>query len=269
MAGVATAVSAEDRAKWDARYAEGAYDERPHPSAFLRDCLEGGALPAPDRALDLACGAGRNAIYLAQNGWTVDAVDISPVALERARQRSGEGAQLAIHYLEQDLDAGFAGTGRYDLIVNIRYVNLPLLHTLIDRLRPGGALLVEQHLAPAEGSFLRGAGSFFRGASPSRSPAEGSSRSPAEGSCLRGAGPSRSPAEGSGATIVGPRNPAFRVAPGSLRHLARGLLVQRSQEGLVREPDGTLAALAQLVAFAPAAERDGCNRPTPAYDAPP
>ena len=224
MAGVATAVSAEDRAKWDARYAEGAYDERPHPSAFLRDCLEGGALPAPDRALDLACGAGRNAIYLAQNGWTVDAVDISPVALERARQRSGEGAQLAIHYLEQDLDAGFAGTGRYDLIVNIRYVNLPLLHTLIDRLRPGGALLVEQHLAPAEGLEP---------------------------------------------TIVGPRNPAFRVAPGSLRHLARGLLVRRSQEGLVREPDGTLAALAQLVAFAPAAERDGCNRPTPAYDAPP
>ena len=254
MAGVATAVSAEDRAKWDARYAEGAYDERPHPSAFLRDCLEGGALPAPDRALDLACGAGRNAIYLAQNGWTVDAVDISPVALERARQRSGEGAQLAIHYLEQDLDAGFAGTGRYDLIVNIRYVNLPLLHTLIDRLRPGGALVLEQHLAPAEGSFLRGAGSFLRGASPSRSPAEGSSRSPAEGS---------------GPTIVGPRNPAFRVAPGSLRRLAHGLLVRRSQEGLVREPDGTLAALAQLVAFAPAAERDGCNRPTPAYDAPP
>ena len=232
-------MSAEDRAKWDARYAEGAYDERPHPSAFLRDCLEGGALPAPDRALDLACGAGRNAIYLAQNGWTVDAVDISPVALERARLRSGEGAQLAIHYLEQDLDAGFAGTGRYDLIVNIRYVNLPLLHTLIDRLRPGGALLVEQHLAPAEGCFLRGAG------------------------------PSRSPAEGSGPTIVGPRNPAFRVAPGSLRHMARGLVVRRSQEGLVREPDGTLAALAQLVAFAPAAERDGCNRTTPAYDAPP
>lgn len=220
MAGVATAVSAEDRAKWDARYAEGAYDERPHPSAFLRDCLEGGALPAPDRALDLACGAGRNAIYLAQNGWTVDAVDISPVALERARQRSGEGAQLAIDYLEQDLDAGFAGTGRYDLIVNIRYVNLPLLHTLIGRLRPGGALLVEQHLALAEG-----------------------------------------------ATVVGPRNPAFRVAPGSLSRLARGLMVRRSQEGLVREPDGTLAALAQLVAFAPAGERDGCNRPTPAYDA--
>lgn len=206
MARVATAVSAEDRAKWDARYAEGAYDERPHPSAFLRDCLEGGALPAPGRALDLACGAGRNAIYLAQNGWTVDAVDISPVALERARQRSGEGAQLAIHYLEQDLDAGFAGTGQYDLIVNIRYVNLSLLHTLMGRLRPGGALLVEQHLTLAEGS---------------------------------------------GPTVVGPRNPAFRVAPDSMRQLAHGLLVRRSDEGLVREPDGTTAALARLLAFAP------------------
>lgn len=136
-------------------------------------------------------------------------------------------------------DRTVAGPTSYGLIVNIRYVNLSLLHTLTDRLRPGGALLVEQHLAPAEGSFLRGAG------------------------------PSRSPAEGSGPTIVGPRNPAFRVAPGSLRRLAHGLLVRRSRKGLVREPDGTLAALAQLVAFAPAAERDGCNRPTPAYDAPP
>ena len=199
-------MSAEDRAKWDARYAEGACDERPHPSAFLRDCLAGGALPEPGRALDIACGTGRNAIYLAQYGWAVDAVDISPVALERARQRGGQGEEPPIRYLEQDLDAGFTAAGEYDLIVNIRYVNLPLLQALINHLRPGGALLVEQHLAPAEGLDP---------------------------------------------TVVGPRNPAFRVAPGSLRRLAHGLQVRRSLEGPVREPDGTTAALARLLAFAP------------------
>lgn len=204
-------MSAEDRAKWNARYAEGAYDERPHPSAFLRDCAQ--LLPPAGHALDVACGAGRNAIHLARQGWTVDAVDVSPVALERARQRSRPcGERLPIRYLEQDLDAGFAGPGEYDLIVNIRYVNLPLLRSLIQRLRPGGALLVEQHLALASGH-------------PSQE---------------------KSPA------VVGPRNPAFRVAPGSLRRLARGLEVRCWQEGLVREPDDTTAALARLLATMPA-----------------
>lgn len=220
----ATPVSAEDRAKWNARYAAGAYEERPHPSAFLRDCAQ--LLPPPGHALDVACGTGRNAIHLARQGWTVDAVDISPVALERARQRGRQGERLAIRYLEQDLDAGFAVPGEYDLIVNIRYVNLPLLHGLICRLRPGGALLVEQHLAVA----------------PHES-----------------------------AAAVGPRNPAFRVAPGSLRRLARGLAVRRWQEGLVREPDGTTAALARLLAVAttrPAhAPTPPCGRSTCVNDA--
>ena len=203
-------MSAEDRSKWNARYAEGAYDERPHPSVFLRDCAQ--LLPPPGHALDVACGAGRNAIHLARQGWTVDAVDISPVALERARQRSRQrGERLPIHYLEQDLDAGFAIAGEYDLIVNIRYVNLPLLRSLIGRLRPGGALLVEQHLAVA----------------PHLSQEEADA-------------------------VVGPRNPAFRVASGGLRRLARGLEVRRWQEGLVREPDGATAALARLLAIAPA-----------------
>lgn len=135
-------MSAADRAKWDARYAAGAYQARPHPSAFLAECET--LLPTPGRALDVACGAGRNALFLAERGWAVEAVDISPVALRRGAERAGA---LPIRWRERDLDAGYDAPGDYDLIVNIRYVNLPLLRMLLGRLRPGGMLLVEQHLA--------------------------------------------------------------------------------------------------------------------------
>lgn len=193
-------MSAEDRARWDGRYAEGAYQTRPHPSAFL---AANTVLLPPGHALDLACGAGRNAIFLAQRGWTVDAVDISAVALERARDRA---TGLAINWLEQDLDAGFNPPRDYELIVNVRYVNLPLLRTLRSRLRPGGTLLVEQHLRP--------------------------------------------PAH-AGVAVLGPRDSAFRVAPGALQAVADGLQVRRLREGLVRDPDGSIRALARLIAAKP------------------
>ena len=192
-------MSTEDRARWDGRYAEGAYQTRPHPSAFL---AANTALLPPGHALDLACGAGRNAIFLAQRGWIVDAVDISAVALERARDRA---TGLAISWLQQDLD-GFDPPRDYDLIVNVRYVNLPLLRALLDCLRPGGTLLVEQHLTP--------------------------------------------PAH-AGVAVLGPRDSAFRVAPGALGAVADGLQVWRLYEGLVRDPDGSIRALARLIAAKP------------------
>lgn len=138
-------MSAEDRRKWDARYREGAYDTRTHPSAFLAQCAD--RLPRRGRALDLACGAGRNAIFLAKCGLEVDAVDISSVALKRTRQSAGG---LTINWLEADLEDGFAPTRGYDVIVNIRYVQLELVRTLVPALRPSGVLVVEQHLLSDE-----------------------------------------------------------------------------------------------------------------------
>lgn len=187
-------MSAADQRKWDARYADGAYEERVHPSRFLVEC--GALLPDRGLVLDLACGAGRNALYLARRGLTVDAVDISEVALARGCR---ESAGLAIRWLQRDLDEGFTPRHRYDAIVNFRYVNLPLLRLLLPWLRPGGLLLVEQHLL-------------------------------------------------SEAEVVGPRNPAFRVAEGDLSALAANMCVLHLQEGFVDEPDGTRAALARLAA---------------------
>ncbi len=190
-------MSEADRRKWDDRYRAGAYAERTWPSAFLVDCAP--LLPSAGRALDLACGAGRNALFLARRGLQVDAVDISSEALARGRAAA---ADLPIRWLLQDLDDGLPPNA-YDVIVNIRYVNLALLRALLPNLREGGVLLVEQHLATELPD------------------------------------------------VVGPSNPAFRVAPGELSQLAadaEGMQVERSEEGVFVDPDGGRAALARLAA---------------------
>ena len=138
-------MSDAERVKWDERYRQGAYSARPWPSAFLEDCAA--LLPATGRALDLACGAGRNALFLARRGLTVDAVDISAEALARGQAAAGD---LPIRWLRQDLDEDFDAECRYDVIVNIRYVNRPLVQRLLPALRDGGVLIVEQHLETAE-----------------------------------------------------------------------------------------------------------------------
>lgn len=134
-----------DRVKWDERYLSGAYGDRTHPSAVLEQWI--GRIP-PGRALDLACGAGRNALYLAAHGFTVDAVDISGEALAIARA-SAQRTGLRVNWIEQDLDEPLALTADYALILVVRYMNLPLIRELTARLAPGGYLLCEQHLVTA------------------------------------------------------------------------------------------------------------------------
>mgnify|MGYP005733379009 CR=1 FL=1 len=94
----------DDRERWNARYAAGAYADREHPSDIVAQWVERHADYAngPGQALDLACGAGRNAYFLASRGFTVDAVDISSTALQRAAERTPK--DLAIRWIEHDLD---------------------------------------------------------------------------------------------------------------------------------------------------------------------
>jgi 2-polyprenyl-3-methyl-5-hydroxy-6-metoxy-1,4-benzoquinol methylase len=138
-------MSEEDRKKWNERYAAGAFAERSWPSALLAETLAGvhgnGA-----RALDLGCGAGRNALYLAELGFRVDGVDISAVALERAARTAAERG-LEVRWIQADLDEPVALSGPYELIVNMRYLNVALIARLArDALAPGGRVIVEQHL---------------------------------------------------------------------------------------------------------------------------
>jgi tellurite methyltransferase len=142
-------VSSAERDKWDARYRDGAYESRTHPTALLAQWLP--RLPR-GRALDVACGAGRNALSLAAKGYAVTALDISRVALERGRRSAAERG-LAIEWLCADLDddpARALPAGPFDLIVWVRYVHRTLLPHLVARVAPGGALLCEQHLLTGE-----------------------------------------------------------------------------------------------------------------------
>ena len=138
-------MSAAERDKWDARYRDGAYENRTHPTALLAAWLP--RLPR-SRALDVACGAGRNALYLAANGFSVTALDISTVGLERGR-RAAAARALEIEWLAADLDENprdALPAGPFDLIVWVRYVQPTLMPHLLARLCLGGMLLCEQHL---------------------------------------------------------------------------------------------------------------------------
>ena len=134
-------------AEWDARYSERAgakWSGRPNG----RLAAEVAGLP-PGRALDVGCGEGADAIWLAGRGWTVTAIDISDVAVSRAR----EAAQLAgaeVDWVCGDaLQTPFPARS-FDLL-SMQYPALPkaageaVLRTLLDTVRPGGLLLAVYH----------------------------------------------------------------------------------------------------------------------------
>lgn len=138
-------MSYEERSKWDRRYAAGEYVPRIHPTPFLLEWLD--HIPV-GRALDVATGTGRNALALAQAGFEVDAVDISAVAIDRARAEV-ERRGLKVHWVVGDLGIDALPGEDYDLITVLRYRNLKLWPQLEAALGPDGWILIEHHLRTA------------------------------------------------------------------------------------------------------------------------
>ena len=134
-------MSKEDREKWNQRYADDSHGKG-NPVTLIEDWLP--QLPV-GKALDVACGAGRNALLLAHAGFDVDAIDISHEGLTKARAKA-ESQGFDINWIEQDLDQPYCFDDDYDLIVVMWYVNLPLISKLCDHLAPSGFLLSEEHL---------------------------------------------------------------------------------------------------------------------------
>jgi SAM-dependent methyltransferase len=108
---------------------------------------------SPGVALDVGCGEGADAIWLAEHGWQVTAVDVSSVALERGAVHALEvGADVAkrITWLHADLNEWVPATGSYDL-VSAQFLHLPkdqreVLHSrLAESVAPGGILLIVGH----------------------------------------------------------------------------------------------------------------------------
>ncbi|MEU4222708.1 class I SAM-dependent methyltransferase [Nonomuraea sp. NPDC026600] len=139
---------ADDTELWDARYREGDQIWSGNPNVIL---VREAADLEPGRALDLGCGEGADAVWLARRGWRVTAVDISGVALERAaRHAAREGVAERIDWQRHDLAASFPG-GVFDLI-SAQFLhshgNLPrekILQAAAAAVAPGGVLLVVGH----------------------------------------------------------------------------------------------------------------------------
>lgn len=151
-------MSDADRQKWDARYAAGSHSDLAEPCGVLAQHIN---LATVGRALDVACGAGRNALFLARQGFVVDAVDISSVGMALGQQ-AAQAQQLSVTWHAMDLlDAPRLPGSDYDLIVMCHFIAPELLAQLPGRLAPGGVLMVEQHLQWSDpvGGGLRGPGS--------------------------------------------------------------------------------------------------------------
>lgn len=101
-------------------------------------------LPASGRALDVACGRGRHARWLAARGLDVDAVDVDPGAVA-ALNSEARARGLSIHARAADLESGADGLplATYDVVVVTCYLHRPLFPALLAALRPGGLLIYE------------------------------------------------------------------------------------------------------------------------------
>jgi SAM-dependent methyltransferase len=102
---------------------------------------------ASKRALDIACGVGRNTHYLAKLGYEIDAVDISDYALSQIEYSK------MIHPLEIDLTKYSITANNYDLIVNINYLERKLFPSIIAGLKDGGILIFETFITAHEEGY--------------------------------------------------------------------------------------------------------------------
>lgn len=132
-----------ERDAWNQRYREGSHTEI-DPDPLLVSAYDDYILPLqprPGRALDLAGGAGRHALWLAQRGWSVDLIDISEEALARA-DRLAAAPSPAVHTIRHDLSDGLPShLAHYDLVLNFFFLERSLL-TQIPALLAAGAILV-------------------------------------------------------------------------------------------------------------------------------
>ena len=125
-----------DRERWDRKYSAGEGPTHFRPQSFLtehRSLLKGG------RALDAACGFGSNALYLASLGYTVDAIDVSQVALVQTQAEAARRG-LSLNLIQADLNRWWLPPACYDLVVVFHYLNRDLMPQVASGLRPGGLL---------------------------------------------------------------------------------------------------------------------------------
>jgi tellurite methyltransferase len=147
---------------WNERYRRGEHtNDDPHPLV-----VKVASRLAPGRALDVACGAGRHAIWLAQRGWNVTAVDYSDTAIEILRERSRQhGVAVDPHIADLERHEFVIESAKYDLIVVCNYLQRDLFASIKEGTRIGGIVIAviamvddDPNVKPMNPAFLLNAG---------------------------------------------------------------------------------------------------------------
>jgi SAM-dependent methyltransferase len=130
-------------AEWDARYTAELAAGSPHESAPSPLLIATASGTQPGRALDLACGTGRNALWLAQRGWQVTAVDGSAAAISMLLSQAVE-REITLDARVADLEKGefVIEPAHYDLIASCYYLQRDLFEPIKQGLAPGGVAIV-------------------------------------------------------------------------------------------------------------------------------
>ena len=133
-----------DRARWDERYADRPLAEPSAPIAVAASDDVLSLMPTSGRAADIACGAGGQTLWLAEQGLDVAAFDVSPVAVEmtaRAAEAAGLGGRVTARV--HDLDEGLpAAAVALDVIICQRYRTPALYGSFVHALAPGGIAVI-------------------------------------------------------------------------------------------------------------------------------
>jgi SAM-dependent methyltransferase len=131
-----------DQKKWDERFKGKQFAFGKEPNPFLKKHIR--FLPI-GKALDIAAGEGRNAVFLAQHGFDVDAVDISGVGLKKAQKLARE-IGVKINTAFADLNTYQIEKEKYDLIANFYFLRRSLIPKIKNGLKKGGRVIFETYI---------------------------------------------------------------------------------------------------------------------------
>ena len=139
----------EDKERWNRRHVEKPMRHNVEPvlEKYIDEAVVG-------RALDIACGTGRNTHFMQERGFMVDALDISDYAISQLKESA------KIKKFEVDLDSYNLEIGKYDLIVNINFLSRRLLPQIKEALKGGGIIIFETFII-AHGDFSQPKNSEF------------------------------------------------------------------------------------------------------------
>lgn len=137
-------MAASDRQKWDEKYSQGSHAAA-EPSVLITELADLFPQPAKDklRAIDVAGGAGRHALWLAQQGFDTTLADVSLVALSISEQRAHK-ARVSLRRLLIDIEEEPFPAGPWDVIVDFHFLSRPLFQRMIPQLAFSGVLIVVQ-----------------------------------------------------------------------------------------------------------------------------